>query len=90
MAIKESLNKKVELSDVNNFINMLDKNSFEFDLFGYYSKVLERFHHGGFMINNEISMNYLDSFIEEDRVIYEMLAEEHIKKINQYKKLVQG
>jgi len=33
-------------------------------------------------------MNYLDSFIEEDKVIYEILAEEHIKKINQYKKLM--
>ena len=87
--IKESLNKKIELCDVSKFVNLLDKNSFEFDIFAYYSKVSERFHHGGFMISNEISMNNLDLFIEEDRAIYEMLAEEHIKKINQYKKLVQ-
>jgi tRNA A22 N-methylase len=49
--------------------------------------VLERFHVGGFMISNEISMKSLDSFFEEDREIYEILAAEHIKKINQYKKL---
>ena len=40
------------------------------------------------MINNEISMNYLDSFIEEDKEMYEMLAEEHVKKIKQYKKSI--
>ena len=86
-AIRESLKKEVKLSDVNDFINLLDRNSFPFDIFGFYSKVLERFHVGGFMISNEISMKSLDSFFEEDREIYEILAAEHIKKINQYKKL---
>ena len=86
-AIRESLKKEVKLSDVNDFINLLDRNSFPFDIFGFYSKMLERFHVGGFMISNEISMKSLDSFFEEDREIYEILAAEHIKKINQYKKL---
>jgi len=86
-AIRESLKKEVKLSDVNDFINLLDRNSFPFDIFGFYSRVLERFHVGGFMVSNEISMKSLDSFFEEDREIYEMLAEEHIKKINQHKKL---
>ena len=39
------------------------------------------------MISTKISMKDLDKFIEEDKEIYEMLAVEHIKKINQYKKL---
>ena len=39
------------------------------------------------MISDKISMNYLDSFIEEDREMYEMLADEHIKKIEQHKKI---
>ncbi|MDC1136657.1 hypothetical protein OAS76_02625 [Nitrosopumilus sp.] len=87
MAIKESLQKEVKLSDVNEFINVLDRNSFEFDIFEYYSKVAKKFHSGGFMISDKISMNYLDSFIEEDREMYEMLADEHIKKIEQHKKI---
>ena len=32
-------------------------------------------------------MKYLDSFIEENRESFEILAAEHVKKINQYKKL---
>ena len=87
MAIRDSLQKEVKLSDVNEFINVLDRNSFEFDIFEYYSKVAKKFHSGGFMISDKISMNYLDSFIEEDREMYEMLADEHIKKIEQHKKI---
>ena len=85
-AIRESLKKEVKLSDINELINVLDRNSFEFDIFGYYSKISKNFINGGFMIKNKISMNYLNSFIEEDREIFEMLAEEHIKKINEIKK----
>ncbi len=81
------MKKEVKLSDVNDFINLLDRNSFPFDIFGFNSRVIDKFQHGGFMISNEISMKSLDSFFEEDRESYEMLAEEHIKKINQYKKL---
>jgi len=88
MAIKESLKKEVKLSDVNEFVNLLDRNSFEFDIFDYYFKVGKKFHAGGFMTSNKISMNYLDSFIEEDKEMYEMLAEEHVKKIKQYKKSI--
>ena len=55
---------------------------------GYYNKILEKFHRGGFMISTKISMKDLDKFIEEDKEIYEMLSVEHIKKINQYKKLL--
>ena len=86
-AIRESLKKEVKLSDVNEFINLLDRNSFPFDLFGFNSKISERFLNGGFLGSNEISIKSLDSFIEEERESFEMLAAEHIKKINQYKKL---
>ena len=86
-AIKESLEKEVKLSDVNEFINLLERNSFDFDMPGYYNKILEKFHSGGFMISNKISMKDLDEFIIEDKEMYEMLSVEHIKKINQYKKL---
>ena len=87
-AIKESLEKEVKLSDVNEFINLLERNSFDFDMPGYYNKILEKFHSGGFMISNKISMKDLDEFIIEDKEMYEMLSVEHIKKINQYKKLL--
>ena len=78
----------MKLSDVNEFINLVERNSFDFDMPDYYNKILEKFHRGGFMISTKISMKDLDKFIEEDKEIYEMLSVEHIKKINQYKKLL--
>ena len=51
--------------------------SFEFDIYDYYSKVSKTFHNGGFMISNEISMNYLDSFIEEDNMNLQKFGDWH-------------
>jgi hypothetical protein len=84
--IKKSLDTKVKLEDINEFINLLERNSFEFDMPGHYTKILEKFHSGGFMISNKISMEELDKFINDDKNIYEMLSDEHIKKMNKIKK----
>ena len=86
-AIKESLKIKVNLLDVIEFINLLDRNSFKFDFFGHFKKILDEFHGGGFLISNKISMNDLKIFFEKNNDDYELLGLEHIKKINQYKKL---
>ncbi len=87
-AINESLKKEVNISDVNEFINILERNSFNFDIDGHYNKILEKFHRGGFMISNEMDMNELNSFIEENRETYEMLAIKHLDKIKNYKKII--
>jgi hypothetical protein len=80
-AIRESLNTEVKLADINEFINILERNSFDFDMQGHYTKILEKFHKGGFMISNKISMKELEGFINENKDMYEMLSNEHIKKI---------
>ena len=85
--IKESLKMKVELLDVIEFINLLDRNSFEFDFFGHITKILNEFHGGGFLMSNKISINDLKVFFEKNKESYDKLTLEHIKKINQYKKL---
>ena len=84
-AIRESLKKEVNISDVNEFINLLERNSFNFDIDGHYNEILKKFHRGGFMISDEIDMNELNSFFEEHRETYEMLAIEHMNKIKDYK-----
>ena len=86
-AINISLKKEVNLSDVSKFMSLLDRNSFDFDFFGNYMKVLDEFHGGGFLISDGISMSQLKSFLEKNKESFETLTLEHIKKINQYKKL---
>jgi hypothetical protein len=86
-AIRQSLRVKVKLSDVNEFMNLLHRSTFEFDFFGHDKKIFDEFHGGGFLISNEISMTKLKIFFEKNNADYELLTLEHIKKINQYKKL---
>ena len=86
-AIRESLKVKVKLSDVSEFMNLLHRSTFEFDFFGHDKKIFDEFHGGGFLISNEISINDLKVFFEKNKESYDKLTLEHIKKINQYKKL---
>ena len=50
------------------------------------NKISDSFHSGGFLISNNIKMDFLDSFLEENKVTFEMLAKENIKKIEQHKR----
>ena len=68
-------------------INKLVITSFEFDFFGHDKKIFDEFHGGGFLISNEISIKDLKVFFEKNKESYDKLTLEHIKKINQYKKL---
>ncbi|MGI0011521.1 MAG: hypothetical protein ACREAE_08990, partial [Nitrosopumilaceae archaeon] len=85
-AIRISLQKEVNPSDLNDFVNLIDKNSFEFDVFGLHNNIINKFHMGGFLINNEISIHELNSFLEENKEKFEHLAYEHMKAINHYRK----
>ena len=55
-----------------------------------YNKIADRFHTGGFLVSNTISMDVLDSFIQENKISFEFLANEHVKKIRQHKKFKQS
>ena len=48
------------------------------------NKIEDRFHTGGFLISNKMPMDFLDSFLEENKTTFEMLANEHVKKIKQH------
>ena len=45
-AIKKSLKKKVNISDLNNYVNLIESNSFETDLFGTSAYFDNLFHYG--------------------------------------------
>ena len=82
--IRSCLNEKVNPSDVANLVKTIENISFELDLIGMYNKIEDKFHTGGFLTGNRISMDTLDSFLEENKTTFEMLAKEHVKKIKQH------
>ena len=78
--ISDTIEKKVNISELNNFVNKLIANTFFFDEFKVYGEIFNRIH-SGFMIGDEISMIELNHFFEENKILFEQLVDEHLKKI---------
>ena len=84
--IRTCLNQKVNPSDVANLVNIIESISFDLDLINLENRIKDSFHAGGFLISNSININFLDSFLEKNKAIFEILTNEHIKKIKQHKR----
>jgi len=86
-AIKLSLQKKVDYTGLNHLINLIDKDSFKFDVSGFRAEFFNHFFYAGFLEDTEISEQKMRSFLEQHKTKFEQLADEHIKKINYFKKI---
>jgi hypothetical protein len=84
--IRTCLNEKVNPSDVANLVKIIENISFDLDLIDMYNKINDSFHTGGFLISNNVKIDFLDSFLEKNKTVFEMLTNEHIKKIKQHKR----
>ena len=80
-AIKTSLKKKVNISDLNNYLNLIESNSFEIDLLDLSNEYDKIFHYNGFLVDVEIPIDKMQSFLEKHRNSFEKLAAEFVKKI---------
>ena len=83
--IKTALNTKVNLSDLNKFVNMLEKNSFRYDDADLIAKICDRFFYSGYLFDINIPVSEMELFLEENREIYNLLGAQHLKKIHQIK-----
>ena len=83
-AIKTSLQKKVNISDLNNYLNLIESNSFEIDLFDLANDFDYIFHYNGFLVDVEIPIDKMQSFLEKHHNSFEKLAVEFVKKIQNY------
>jgi hypothetical protein len=83
-AIKTSLKKKVNISDLNNYLNLIESNSLEINLLDLSIKFDSIFHHNGFLVDVEIPIDKMQSFLEKHRNSFEKLAAEIVKKIQNY------
>ena len=80
-AIKTSLQKKVNISDLNNYLNLIESNSLKIDLFGLSYDFDYIFHYNGFLVDVEIPIDKMQSFLEKHWSLFEKLAAEFVKKI---------
>jgi len=83
-AIRSLLKKKVNLSELNKYVDILTKNSFDFDYFRYQLDELEEFYYGGNLVDVEVPQQKMSSFLKKKQEVFDKLALEHIKKIKQF------
>ena len=84
VAIRQSLHKKVNPNDVAKYLNLLEANSFDFDLFGFDLAYHDYFYYGGNLINVEIPEEKVKQFIKKYESSFDTLADEFLKKINYF------
>lgn len=82
--IRTSLNRKVELQDLSNYVELIKKHSFEFDYNSIYLDFANEFHHNGFFVDMELSESEIRKFLDKHSTSFDFLAEQHINKIHQH------
>ncbi|MGB6785768.1 MAG: hypothetical protein WBE60_07810 [Nitrosotalea sp.] len=83
-AIRLSLEREVNLSDLDRYLNILEQNSFEFDIVEIQSGFNNWFYGGGVLTDVEIAIPKMISFLENYKSSFDKLGFEHVKKIKQY------
>ena len=84
-AIRISLKKKVESVHVDEYVDYIEKNSFEFAYPLAVQDYQDFFHYGGYLVDVEITEEKMKEYIRQYKTSFDLLADEHIKKIKQYK-----
>ena len=63
---------------------MIEQHSFEFDLLRFITDYHNYFYYGGHLIDVEITTNKMKKFLDKEKPIFDILADEYIKKIMGY------
>ena len=85
-AIRLSLRKKVDPIDVDKYFNLLEANTFDFDMFEYDLDYHNYFYHGGNLLDTDIPEEKVKQFIKKYESIFDRLSDEFIKKIHYFEK----
>ena len=84
--ICESLFEKVNPADLDRFLVLLEKDTFDFDLREFHTKISEYFYNNGTLFDREISESQMNKFLINQKESFEKLSLEHIKKIERDEK----
>jgi len=87
LMIRHGLETKVNSDDLDKYLSILDEHSFDFDLKGYESNEANSFRYGGNYQDTIITNEQMKSFLDENQNLFDMLTNQHIKKLNYFKKI---
>ncbi len=80
-AIKNLLEKKFQSSNLDQFLTLLEKHSFDFDLFGYFFIEKKEFFYDSVLIDVEIRESKMKMFLEKNSSLFNILGNELVKEI---------
>ena len=86
--IKQTIDRNIELEELNDFTKKIENNSFIFNIQQLESKTHNLFYHGGYLFDVKIDENKVKKFLNDEKESFQTLAKEHVKKIQQHKKNV--
>ena len=80
--IRKALQNKVNLSDLGKFVKIMDENTFELNFFKITTAFTYKFGFKGPMIDAELPISDVELFLNDFKSEFDLLGEEHIKKIH--------
>ena len=83
--ITESLKTKVEAKFVLKYLEILNENSFDFDILGFETSYQNAFYMNGNLVDIEFNQLDFEKFLNEHKTELETVAKEFNKKIEQFK-----
>ena len=82
--IRKALETKVEMKDVNKFVNTIVKNSFDYEESVLFVQLNDRLFYGGYLFDRDISVEEIKEFLDEHKEIFDVLGTKHLEKIRFY------
>ena len=82
--IKSMLKSNTMSSDLNNYIDLVERNSFEIDMSSLYLNFSKKFSKEYNPAKSSISEQQMSMFIKENNDSFQKLAQEHVNKIKNY------
>jgi hypothetical protein len=81
--IKEALNTKVSVKDVDRYFLALEENWINYDWYEFNTIFNKKFYHSGNLVDVNISEKDLSKFLDENKDLMSELVDAHLKKIKE-------
>ena len=83
--IKKAIKTPINKNELRDFLQKLESSSFEMDINKMNTDFSKLCYYGGFLVDEKISKEKIIKFLQNNEKIFDVLADEHLKKIKQFK-----
>jgi len=84
--IKTALNYQPESDSLDKYLTLIEQHSFDFDYLNFLNEFNNIFFREDRLSNVDISASKMENFLDKNKSVLELVANEHIKKIEWHKK----